>query len=382
MNPAAVCVVVKTEIFTHLFNYADMKAIKQLSITAAGMAILMLALPHKATGCTRVTYVGDSAVVTGRTLDWRSPIPTNLYVYPRGVEKKSYDTDRSITWTSKYGSVVSVGYDVGVNEGMNEMGLVCNLLYLPGTFYAEEGDPRPYMSTALWAAYVLDNFATTAEAVDQLSRDEFQINAPAMPGGSPTTLHMAISDATGNSAIVEYVDGKLEIHQGHQYQVLTNAPPYDEQLSIYGYWKTVGGMNMLPGTNRSQDRFTRASFYLSMIPKDAAHKTALAGVFGILGNCAVPTGITVPDQPEISTTQWRSVSDQLEKVYYFKMTETPAILWIDLKDFDLYPGAPIMKLDVVNAKKVLVGNVIKDMRKSDGFKPMYQLTDDIIKAFT
>lgn len=360
-----------------------MKAFKQLSTAAAaGFGILLSAGGMEAGACTRVTYVGDSAVVTGRTLDWRTPIPTNLYVYPSGVEKKSHDTDRAIAWTSKYGSVVSVGYDVGVNEGMNEKGLVCNLLYLPGTFYAPEGDSRPYMSTALWASYVLDNFATTSEAVEQLRLDKFQIDAPAMPGGSPATLHMAISDATGNSAIVEYVDGKIEIHEGHQYQVLTNAPPYQEQLDIYEYWKTVGGMNMLPGTSRSQDRFTRASFYVGMLPKNASHKTALAGVFGIIGNCAVPTGISVPDQPEISTTQWRSVSDQIELVYYFKMTETPAILWIDLKDFDLRPGAPIMKLDVVNSKKVLVGNVIREMKRSKGFTPMYRLTDEIIKAFT
>lgn len=359
-----------------------MRLLKNSTLAAAGCAVMMLVSVNTADACTRVTYIGDSAVITGRTLDWLTPIPTNLYVYPRGVEKKSYDTDQSITWISKYGSVVSVGYDVGVNEGMNEKGLVCNLLYLPGTFYAKEGDPRPYMSTSLWAAYVLDNFATTSEAVEQLKLDQFQINAPAMPGGSPTTLHMAISDATGNSAIVEYIDGKLEIHEGHEYQVLTNAPPYQQQLDIYNYWKTVGGMNMLPGTNRSQDRFTRASFYVSVLPKDASHKTALAGVFGIIGNCAVPTGISVPDQPEISTTQWRSVSDQLEKVYYFKLTETPAIVWVDLKDFDLYPGAPIMKLDIANSKKTLVGNVIKDMKRSKGFTPMYELTEEIIKAFT
>ena len=232
--------------------------LKKLSKTAAaGFGILMLAAGVRAEACTRVTYVGDSAVVTGRTLDWRTPIPTNLYVYPRGVEKKSFNTDRSISWTSKYGSVVSVGFDLGVNEGMNEMGLVCNLLYLPGTVYAKEGDPRPYMSTSLWAAYVLDNFATTSEAVAQLKLDEFQIDAPSMPGGAPATLHMAISDADGNSAIVEYVDGKIEIHEGAEYQVLTNAPPYQTQLDIYDYWKAVGGMNMLPGTNRSQDRFTR-----------------------------------------------------------------------------------------------------------------------------
>lgn len=359
-----------------------MKPFTKLSAIATAAIGVILPVAQQAEGCTRVTYVGDSAVVTGRTLDWRTPIPTNLYVYPRGVEKQSYNTGQSITWTAKYGSVVSVGYDVGVNEGMNEKGLVCNLLYLPGTFYAEEGDPRPYMSASLWASYVLDNFATTAEAVSQLKLDRFQINAPSMPGGSPTTLHMAISDAGGNSAIVEYIDGKLKILEGPEYKVLTNAPPYQQQLDIYEYWKSIGGMNMLPGTNRSQDRFTRASFYVGVIPKDASHKTALGGVFGIIANCAVPTGISVPGQPEISTTQWRSVSDQTHLVYYFKQTEKPAILWIDLAGCNLNPGAPIMKLDIVNTKKILVGNVNKELKPSKGFSPMYQLTDDIIKAFT
>lgn len=357
-----------------------MKAFNILAVTF--VAAFSVILPEHADACTRVTYIGDSATVTGRTLDWRTPIPTNLYVYPRGVKKQSFsDPARSISWTSKYASVVSVGYDVGVNEGLNEAGVVVNLLYLPGTFYAQPDDPRPYMSTALWAAYVLDNFASTHEAVETLSKDEFQINAPAMPGGSATTLHMAISDATGNSAIVEYLDGKLSIREGKEYQVLTNAPPYDQQLAIADYWKSVGGLNMLPGTNRSQDRFARASFYVSILPKNASHQTALAGIFGIIGNCAVPTGISDPEKPEISTTQWRSVSDQREMVYYFRRTETPSIIWIDLKEFDIYPGSPIMKLDLMSPHKMLSGNVIKEMKPSKGFSPMYELTPEIAKAF-
>lgn len=359
-----------------------MKAIRKLATAAAALGFVLIGSPQHAEGCTKVTYVGDSAVITGRTLDWRTPIPTNLYVYPRGIHKKSFNTDNSISWTAKYGSVVSVGYDVGVSEGLNEQGLVATCLYLPGSVYALPNDTRPYMSSSLWVAYVLDNFSTVEEAVQTLSKDAFQINAPNMPGGSPATVHMAISDVTGNNAVLEYIDGKLQIHEGHEYQVLTNAPPYDQQLAVYDYWKTVGGLHMLPGTNRSQDRFARASFYLSLLGKDLSHEKALGGIFGIIGNCSVPTGIAVPDQPEISTTQWRSVSDQLERVYYFRMTNSPSTLWIDLKEFDLYPGAPIMKLDIINMKKYVVGDAIKDMKPSKGFTPMFELTPEIIKAFT
>ena len=347
-----------------------MKLITTTLLVAAAMAMGY----HDADACTRVVYIGDDGyAITGRTLDWKEDIATNLYVYPQGITRMGYDVaDSTVTWTSKYGSVVAVGYDMGATEGMNQAGLVCNLLYLPGTSYSKPHDTRLYMSSSVWAHYVLDNFATVDEAVKELQKDLFQINAPAMPGGSATTLHMAISDEHGNSAIIEYIDGTLTIHEGEQYQVLTNAPPYDQQLAVAKYWLEVGGLHMLPGTNRSYDRFARASFYINAIPKDATHPMALAGVFGVLFNCSVPVGISVPEQPEISSTRWRTVADQRKRVYYYGTTLNPSIMWVDLNEFELQPGAPIMKLDIMNAKKAYIGNVIKDMTRSKGYTPLYR----------
>ena len=344
-----------------------------MSLILSGLALAATA--PDADACTRVVYIGeDGYAITGRTLDWKEDIGTNLYVYPQGITRSGYDVpDSTITWTSKYGSVVAVGYDMGATEGMNQAGLCCNLLYLPGTSYSKPNDNRLLMSSSVWAHYVLDNFATTAEAVEQLSKDVFRIDAPAMPGGSSTTLHMAISDEHGYSAIIEYIDGELTIHEGYQYQVLTNAPPYDQQLAVDKYWKEVGGMHMLPGTNRSYDRFVRASFYINAVPKNADHAMAIAGVFGVIFNCSVPVGISVPEQPEISSTRWRSVADQRKRVYYYGTTLNPGIMWVDLNDFELQPGAPIMKLDVIGAKKPYVGNVIRDMHHSPGYKPLYRL---------
>ena len=341
-------------------------------------AIASIALTDDAEACTRVVYVGDNGeVITGRTLDWKEMIGTNLYVMPRGMEREGYDESNTIKWKSKYGSVVSVGYDVGVNEGMNEMGLVCNLLYLPGTVYSRPNDTRPYISTSVWAQYVLDNFATTSEAVIELSKDQFQINAPAMPGGNATTLHMAISDATGNSAIIEYINGVISIHEGKEFKVMTNAPTYNKQLAINDYWKEIGGLKMLPGTNKSSDRFVRASFYIDALPKNTTHQLALAGVFGVINNCSVPIGISVSDQPEISSTRWRSVSDQKDKVYYFESTISPAIIWIDLSKCNLKEGAPVLKLDLINNTKTLVGEMNDIMIKSKPFTPMFHIPKDM-----
>ena len=353
-----------------------MKRIVQISIAMA--SILSLSTADDVEACTRVVYVGDNGeVITGRTLDWKEMIGTNLYVMPRGMKREGYDESNTIKWKSKYGSVVSVGYDVGVNEGMNEKGLVCNLLYLPGTVYSLPNDTRPYISTSVWAQYVLDNFATTSEAVAELSKDNFQINAPAMPGGNATTLHMAISDSTGNSAIIEYINGVISIHEGKEFQVMTNAPIYDKQLAINEYWKEIGGLKMLPGTNKSSDRFVRASFYVDALPESTTHQLALAGVFGIINNCSVPIGISVSDQPEISSTRWRSVSDQKDKVYYFESTISPAIIWIDLSKCDLKEGAQVLKLDLINNTKTLVGEMNSLMVKSKPFTPMFHIPKDM-----
>lgn len=348
----------------------NIKTTSLMMAVAAGILILS----PRSRACTRAVYIGDSGtVITGRTLDWKEDIATNLYVLPRGITRSSFDTDNSISWTARYGSVVAVGYDMGVSEGMNEKGLVCNILYLPGSVYKHQNETRAVMSASRWAQYVLDNFATTDEAVAALEKDVFYIDAPSMPGGASTTIHMAISDTTGNSAIIEYIDGDLKLHVGHQYQVLTNAPPYDQQMAVNEYWKQVGGLHMLPGTNRSYDRFVRASFYINAVPRNASHEMALAGVFGVMFNCSVPVGISVPEQPEISSTRWRSVSDQKKLIYYFSTTLNPSVMWVDLNEFLLTPGSPVMKLDIMgNPHNNYGGDVIKDMKRSKEFKPLFR----------
>jgi Linear amide C-N hydrolases, choloylglycine hydrolase family len=55
------------------------------------------------------------------------------------------------------------------------------------------------------------------------------------------------SDATGDSAIFEYLCGKLVIHHGRQYTVMTNSPVYDEQLALNRYWQEIGGLVFCQG---------------------------------------------------------------------------------------------------------------------------------------
>jgi choloylglycine hydrolase len=83
------------------------------------------------------------------------------------------------------------------------------------------------------------------------------------------------------------------------------------------YWKQVGGLTMLPGTNRAADRFVRASFYLDVLPTKVDDATAVAAAFSVIRNASVPLGISTPGEPNIASTLWRSVSDHKNRRYYF-----------------------------------------------------------------
>lgn len=347
-----------------------MKAFKFLAL---GLALSGLALAPEASACSRVVYQGDKGyVLVGRTLDWRTPIPTNLYVYPRGVAKKSMPTEPCLEWKSKYGSVLAVGYDGGVTEGMNEAGLVMNGLFCRGTIYkvaATDGD-TPVMSLAMLISYFLDNFATVDEVDAWLKTANFGIYGAAFDGGTASTLHWALTDTTGETLVMEYVNGQLTTSRGKEYKVLTNDPPMPQMQAINNYWKAVGGKNMLPGTVRSADRFARASFFISHVPTDFDYPDALGCLESIMGTVSVPYGYEIEDEPNLSSTQWRSVSDATGGKYYIKFAQSTGDLWIDFGRLRLNPGAPILKFDT--ARNVGFTGCANDrLEETKGFTPMW-----------
>lgn len=301
--------------------------------------------------CTRVTYLGpDGLVITGRSMDWFEDMGTELWAFPRGMERDGAAGTRSLRWTSRYGSVVASGYGIGTTDGLNEKGLVANMLYLAEAGYPEDDGERPTLCIAAWPQYVLDNFATTAEVVEALGADAFVILAPDLPNGKAMSLHLAVSDASGDSAIFEYVDGALQVHHSHEYQVMTNSPVFDQQLAVNAYWETIGGLTMLPGTSRAADRFVRASFYVHALPQTTDLTDALAGVLGVVRNCSVPLGIHVEGQPNISSTLWRTVAEQRVPTYFFDAATSPNTFWVPLADLDLSEGAPPMKLPLAGGE--------------------------------
>lgn len=320
------------------------------------IAVLLLAilatlhLTQPTTACTRVVYKGaENTVITARSMDWKSEIDANIWILPRGIERTGMVGELSVEWRSKYGSIVATAWDIATADGMNEKGLVANVLWLVESQYPkfDPKEGKAGLAISLWAQYLLDNFATVAEAVDHLRDEPFVLVSDYIPGTDKfTTLHLSISDAEGDNAIFEYIGGELVIHHDPSYVVMTNSPIFEEQLALNQYWKGIPGTIMLPGTNRAADRFVRASYYIDAIPKTSDIRTSVASVFSVIRNCSVPFGISSESEPNISSTRWRSVSDQKNLVYYFETVLTPNTFWVDLSEFNLSEGNMAMKLDL------------------------------------
>lgn len=319
--------------------------------------------------CTRVVYQGkDNTVLTARSMDWKEDTRSNLWIFPRGMKRNGEIGKNPLEWTSKYGSVVASAYDICSTDGMNEKGLVANLLWLAESEYPQWDGKKPGLSIAAWVQYILDNFATVDEAVSYVEKGTFEVVSDMMPDGTRmATLHLSISDADGDNAIFEYIGGELKIHHDKSYQVMTNSPVFDQQLALNDYWKNIGGTTFLPGTNRAADRFVRASFYINAIPKVADTRTAVASVFSVIRNTSVPLGITTPNEPNISSTRWRTVSDQKNKIYFFESTIQPNVFWVNLQDVDFSEKAPVKMLDLVSGK-TYAGNTAEQFVEAKPFK--------------
>lgn len=312
------------------------------SIKKIGGLVLLAAFPflftQNAEACTRVVYKGpDNTVITARSMDFSIDIPANWWLFPRGIKRDGCTGTNTVKWSAKYGSVITSSWDIATSDGMNEKGLVSNMLWLVSSKYPEfvPNSGEKGLAVSLWAQYALDNFATVAEAVKEFSKNEFVIVTDYIPGTQKyTTVHLSLSDATGDNAIFEYINGKLVIHHDPSYTVMTNDPTFDEQLAINQYWKGIPGNIFLPGTNTAADRFVRASYYIKAIPQTADTRISIAGAFSVIRQCSVPYGISTDDNPHLSSTRWRTVSDQKNLVYYFENALTPNTVWVDLKKLD------------------------------------------------
>jgi predicted choloylglycine hydrolase len=176
--------------------------------------------------CTSFAFNTEDRPIFAANYDFPDELEDGLiFVNPRNTTKRGWTvniandykpdaTSEQITWVSRYGSVAFnlVGYGL-VWGGTNERGLCVSTMNLPET-KVPHPDGRPRINGTAWLQFILDTCATTDEVVAAV--DRFSIE---------TVDHYHFCDGSGNSLIVEFIDGECVLKRGttSQTRALTNS---------------------------------------------------------------------------------------------------------------------------------------------------------------
>jgi choloylglycine hydrolase len=263
--------------------------------------------------CTTFLLNKNGQLVFGRNYDWTTAsgmICTNL----RGLQKTSMKTGdgQAISWVSKYGSLTFNQYGKEFpTGGMNEKGLVVEVMWLEGTKYAKS-DHRPAVIELQWVQYQLDCSETVEDVIasDSIVRITSDASAP---------LHFLVADAKGNVATVEFLEGKMVVHKGKDlpFPVLTNNT-YEESIQ-----RTKGSSGNQAFADNSIERFAKACSMVQQFQQNNMKMAATDYAFTILDKVS-----------QQNFTKWSIVFDISNKKILFKTEGYTAVKSVRFDSFD------------------------------------------------
>ena len=276
--------------------------------------------------CSTFLLSKDGRHLFGRNYDWVSGNGM-VVVNARGVTKTSFvaEGENPVTWTSKCGSISFNQFGKEFpHGGMNEKGLVVELMWLAGTTYPT-ADSRGALSELQWIQYQLDNSASVQEVI--ASNKVVRISQKdAVP------LHYLVADAIGNAATIEFIKGKMVVHQNKDlpFPVLTNTP-YAEAISQV----KAKGQNI--SDDNSVERFAKACDMVQKFQQANTKEDPVDYAFSILNKVA-----------QGDYTKWKIVYDISNREIYFLTSEKRK--HVSLNEFEFICNEPTLFLDI-NADK-------------------------------
>ncbi len=309
-------------------------------LAATGLALLVAADPTLA--CTAVGLTAaDGTVIAGRTMEWAFDMDWTLRSLPAGTAltlsaPPALDLP-ALEVTTRH-ALVGVSAEVipggAFLEGQNAAGLGMSANFLPGftEYQSVTADDTAYVSIVEFGAWALGMNASVAEVRDALSQTKVWADPSLHTGATPPTLHMVFTDRSGDSVIVEYVGGELQMHDNVA-GVLTNAPPYGwHLLNARNYLNLTtlgvaerqigdanvtalgqgGGLTGLPGDYTPPSRFLRTAFLRQAVSPPATGPEAVQAVAHILNNVDIPVGVAQShfgDGIVSDYTQWVTIKD-------------------------------------------------------------------------
>ena len=310
----------------------------------------------------------DNSVVVGRSMEFGEDLGSQILVGGRGTKKHGGAPDLplgGLSWTAKYGYV---GLNVAglhmphlICDGMNEKGLSIGALWLPGlTEYSPAvSNNAQALDVTHFTNWVLGNFATVAEVKTGLTGVQIW--------GGPLTrakipLHFSIHDASGQSAVLEFLTGDTQGQwQPNPVGVLTNAPPFAWQLtnisnyvglsSVDAQPITIGGnsynppghgsgMRGVPGDSTPPSRFIRTLFQKQFATQPANNEDASNLALHLLNTVDIPLGTSAAQQEQNPSkgnddyTQWVVVKALTARTFSYRTACNPTLMQINFAELD------------------------------------------------
>jgi len=347
---------------------------KRIVRAAWGVVAASLALaPLTAQACTSfILKNDDKSYVYARTFEFGAELDEQLALVPRNFEFEGVGPDgvagTGLGWSGKYAFVGVRVFGMPVLiDGMNEKGLAGGLQNAPtsAVFQNPTGaDAKNSIASYQILNYVLSNFATLDEVKAGLPTI-FVNSSPLERFGGVVRIHATLHDLSGQSIVVEYIDGKLEITD-NPLGVVTNDPPIKWHLANVANYvnlspfekpaldvngetfapQSIGsGLHGLPGDFMSPSRFLRAFFFSQAAQKFAGTVPKVELAWHIINTFDIPPGsaLVVPEDksgtnPAWDYTQDTIVADAQNLTYYFRPFESLNISRVDLKGQDLDGG--------------------------------------------
>lgn len=286
---------------------------------AAALAAALLGAARPARACSAFLREGPAGPIVGKSYDWSDERGLAL-VNKRGVAKRALVLSPGETpaaWRSRLASLTFNQYGRELpNGGLNEAGLVVEVLMLRGS-QAEPRDRRPVVTELGLVQYLLDQAATTAEAM-ALARQVRVVTAYA-------PIHYFVCDAAGACAVLERVRGRTVVTAGRDLPVraITNS-------TYAASARALGRGGREPETS-SLGRFVRIAEQLR-----APHPGApVAGALAILDS------VRLGDH-----TRWHVVYEPAARRVHFRTRSHPELRTVRLDGFPPGCDRPVLMLDL------------------------------------
>jgi len=289
---------------------------------------------------------GDEPLLA-RNYDWHLGHAMVMVNQP-GIEKLALSLDNPARWTSKYGSVTINQYGRELPcDGMNEQGLAIVVLWLDETEYPAS-DQRPSVTAAQWLQYQLD----TATTVDEVIGSDKRLRITPLGGA---TVHYFVADATGESAVVEFLNGKMVVQRGDTpaRSLITNSTCASSNAALSEHLKLPQGERSSYGN--SLDRFVTLASAVEHF--DVGDNPPYHAAFEAIDLVR-----------DVGRTRWQLVCNLKARQFYFRTLDNRAIRQVDFSKLRFSPNNAAQVLDIEAPLSGDATAEFRDYRRADNEK--------------